>query len=378
MKVLSALELKDLVGKVEPCITVYAPLTGSWIKDRAALQTLLDTACERARNAFPILSPHFDGISADSVLHDAQMAPNPKGVAVFKSALASGVRFVGRPIEPLIVVADSYHLKPLFTELQLEGKYMAVWLERDRVSVFEGDLIGLERIKDIHSTGSEAPPVSGEFVRTGATALHPVTFKERPALSRADQFRLDRATIRFYKRADNEVRRRIVKSDTPVILVGEERLMTLYRNVNKLRSAVVASIPKVGALGPTHAEVHLKALEVLEEFHRRRALRGVVEFKYTRPYGRAIDNLHAIAEAAAKGQIKALLIRSGSQVWGRLNRKTGRMVVSETIGENVTDDLLDDIGEMVLKNNGQVYVLKPNEMPTSEPLAAVLGPRIAV
>ena len=73
--------------------------------------------------------------------------------------------------------------------------------------------------------------------------------------------------------------------------------------------------------------------------------------------------------------IKSLMIRSGASVWGRVSRRTGKVLVQDKQASQISDDILDDIGELVLKNQGEVFVIPARDMPTNEPLAAILQPK---
>ena len=54
---------------------------------------------------------------------------------------------------------------------------------------------------------------------------------------------------------------------------------------------------------------------------------------------------------------------------GKINRETGEINVLE--GENLVDDLLDEIAEIVLKNKGKVVVFPKEKMPTEKGIAAI-------
>jgi hypothetical protein len=376
MRYISVDELRSLIGRSEPCVSVYAPLTGDREKDHNTLQDLLNQATERARAAFPMVSLHFREISASEVLKNVDHEGQWSGIVVFKSLLDERFHPIEVSTTPLVVVSDSFHLRPLFSKLQTSLGYIAIRLERDRVQMFRGNNDEVSLVRQFLQGKRSPNLLKDDRFKEPLSAGGERRYTN--AARRMAQMQLDRTTLRFYREADKDIRRSMVRDEIPVILVGEDRLISLYKSVNRHRSALIGSVTTSDGTVPSAEEIQKRALELLEDIHRRQALFGAVEFRYTRGKGRAIDNLSRIAEAAAQGQIKSLLIRAGTNIWGRVFRTSGRVQL-DTLGANpMADDVLDDIGEMVLKHKGQVFVLKSNEMPTAEPAAAVLVPRTAV
>jgi hypothetical protein len=364
MKLLEASELKNLVGRNEPCVSVYTPLTGDYGTDLRTLQQTLNEASDRARELFPIVAPHFEYISGVRALNQIQHIRDAKGIALFKSALMTGVMARTSPTDSLIVVSDSFHLKPFFNEMQMESAYLAIEINAKNIVVYEGGFGGIRQVNEYRPNDAALPMIEA--------ALNRASTLGDSAQGRVQRLYYDRATLRYFRTVDADIRKRFALQTTqvPIILIGEDRGTALYSGVNKHRSAIVAVLNGLHIDSPD--EIHRASMMVLDDFQHRRALRGAYEYRFANSMGRSIDNLGKIAQAAAKGQIKSLLIRSGTKIWGRMNRKTGLFKVVSNL-PNIADDLLDDLGELVLKNNGQVFVLSPHEMPTNQPVAAILN-----
>lgn len=81
-------------------------------------------------------------------------------------------------------------------------------------------------------------------------------------------------------------------------------------------------------------------------------------------------NLALVAEAAVAGRVVTLLIEADRQVPGRMDAATGRIELDDLADPEV-DDLLDDLGELVLKMRGQVVVVPSERMPTRTGIAAI-------
>ena len=69
------------------------------------------------------------------------------------------------------------------------------------------------------------------------------------------------------------------------------------------------------------------------------------------------------------GRIATLLIEADRQIPGTLDDATGAITLDELANPEV-DDLLDDLGERVLKTGGEVVLVPSGRMPTQTGIAA--------
>jgi hypothetical protein len=68
------------------------------------------------------------------------------------------------------------------------------------------------------------------------------------------------------------------------------------------------------------------------------------------------------------GRIATLLIEADRQIPGAMNDATGAVTLDELADPEV-DDLLDDLGERVLKTGGEVVIVPSGRMPTQTGIA---------
>ena len=85
--------------------------------------------------------------------------------------------------------------------------------------------------------------------------------------------------------------------------------------------------------------------------------------------GLGTDDVPEAAKAAIAGRIATLLIEADRQIPGTLDATTGAIRLDDLANSEV-DDLLDDLGERVLKTGGQVVVVPSGRMPTQTGIAA--------
>ena len=99
-------------------------------------------------------------------------------------------------------------------------------------------------------------------------------------------------------------------------------------------------------------------------------LAGLIEmFGVARSKELGTDDLAKAMKAAVAGRVVALLLEADRHLPGRVDVATGEIVFDD-LASPVADDLLDDLGAIVLRNGGQVVVVPAERMPTQTGLAA--------
>ena len=105
--------------------------------------------------------------------------------------------------------------------------------------------------------------------------------------------------------------------------------------------------------------------------HYLKRLEGFVEaFGAGRSSGRGAEDLANIGKAAIAGRIETLLIEADRLIPGRLDPASGAIAKGELSDPNV-DDVLDDLGERVLRSGGEVIIVPAEQMPTQTGAAAL-------
>ena len=82
------------------------------------------------------------------------------------------------------------------------------------------------------------------------------------------------------------------------------------------------------------------------------------------------DKIEEIAKAALAGRVETLFIDADKHIPGEVDHQTGEVKQDNMLDPEI-DDLLDDLGEMVLKTQGHVLVIPSDKMPTENGIAAI-------
>jgi hypothetical protein len=156
-------------------------------------------------------------------------------------------------------------------------------------------------------------------------------------------------------------------SELPLILAALPEHHATFRRVSNNPQLIRESI----AVNPdTLDEDKLRHLGWEAERPRYLALTAdlVERFHNALPSGRASDELTQVAAAAAHGRIATLLLDADHHIPGRIDKQSGAI---QTASAPEVDDLLDDLGELVLERGGRAVVIPTDRMPTRTGAAAI-------
>lgn len=276
-------------------------------------------------------------------------------------------------VPELVVVADSFHVRPLIRLLNANRPFFVLAISQNAAQLFEGSPDSLEPM------GVPGMPGSMEEFATGKGAAR---FVGAHATSRGGETRQGRAAggsedsgpeklLQYFRAIDRAVVRVLRQSEGPVILAGVERYLPLYREITRLKRLAESMIPgSPDAVGAQH--LHAGALAIARQAAEATADVAIQKFERAAGRGRACDRLDDIVRAAKRGSVRRLLVARGVHVWGTLDPTTGQVVRTETQQGSRDDDVLDDVAEAVLAHGGEVHSLPAERMPRAAEAVAEL------
>jgi hypothetical protein len=96
----------------------------------------------------------------------------------------------------------------------------------------------------------------------------------------------------------------------------------------------------------------------------------VEEFGRAKSTGLGSEELGAVTQAALAGRVAKILIEAERHVPGRIDPLSERVEPADLAHPEI-DDVLDDLGELVLNKGGQVVIVPAARMPTQTGIAAI-------
>jgi hypothetical protein len=370
-----------LLGKQEPpCLSLYQPTHREHpdnqqdpIRFRNLLKSLDASLRERhrGRDIAPLLAP-LEALVADHAFWNHTL----DALAVLRSETLFRVYRLARPVPELAVVADSFHTKPLLRILQSADRYQILGLNRHRARLFEGNRDALAEIEPVAGVPASiddmrvtdagdrerakrvygaAPGAPEGTTRHGTDVMQDMIDKETEQFFRA----VDRAILEHYSQP----------SRLPLLLAALPEHHHLFFRVSRnpfLLDVALDADPESLSIDALRE----RAWQAIQPSYLARLADLTDAFHAGKARGSGSDDVADVAKAARSGRVATVLIEADRQIPGRLDAHSGEVTLAKPAEPDV-DDLLDDIGETVLRTGGDVVVVPSERMPTGTGLAAI-------
>lgn len=361
-----------------PCLSLYQETHRSYPanrQDRLRYKNLVNALEESlgrkypGRDALPLLEP-FRRLGED----DAFWNHTLDGLAVFSAeGFFRTYRFAYVPRE-LAVSAESFHIKPLLRAMQSTERFHLLALTRQAIRLYEADRYGIEEIELPADMPASMAQVLGSEMTEPETTI--ATFGSAGAggvirhghSSKRDEDELD--TEKFFRAVDGAVLERYSKpSGLPLMLAAlpahQGLLRKISRNPALMEDGIAADPGSMSLEG-----LGERAWGVMAPESEARIRSAADACAAAIASGMGTDDPESAALAAVGGRIARLLLDREKLLPGRVDPETGDVSFA-SIEDPAVDDVLDDIGEIVLRKGGEVLVLSSGEMPTLTGVAAL-------
>lgn len=298
------------------------------------------------------------------------------GLAVFGAPGLFKVVRVHKSFQELALVADSFHTKPLRQYLQSLDNYHVLGLTLHDIRLYEGNRHSLTEVDLTADTPKTITEALGDELTDKHTtvASYGGSGGESSPMhhghgSRKDETEKD--TERFFRVVANTIYEQYSKpSGWPLILAALTEHQSIFQKVNKNPMLLTNGI----AINPSSVppdKLADMAWEIMEPEYTLKLDILVANFEQARANGKGSDDYKEAAVAAVEGRIHTLLVEADRIIPVRItNLVTGNTQRKDLINPKV-DDLLDDMGELVMKMGGRVMVLPTGKMPSETGLAAI-------
>jgi hypothetical protein len=180
---------------------------------------------------------------------------------------------------------------------------------------------------------------------------------------------MDSDEERFFRRVDRAIlESHSQPSGLPLILAALSEHQGHFRKHSHNPFLLDEGI-KVHPDALSMTEFHERAWSIFQPQYQARLAALTDEFAVAKSKGLGQEDVKQVAVAAAAGRIATLLLEADRQIPGRIDGATGQVEFRDLSHPEV-DDLLDDLGELVLKTGGRVVVVPADRMPTMTGVAA--------
>ena len=355
-----------------PRVSVYLPTHRrhpDWKQDPVRFRGLLG-------QAEALLGKRYQGTDAKAFLGPLRKLEEERhweysldGLAVFLSGTQAAGYRLPIPVPELVVVAETYHTKPLLRFLHANRRYLVLAVSQNQVSLYQGSHFGAGAV-DLHGVPKSfrdalgLPDYDRTFSAVGAQASS--VFHGRGPGREIRKAEL----LRYFRAIDRGLRDYLRDDDVPLLLAAVKYCHPIYREANTYSGLHPEGL--VGNFERANPEtIHAGAWPIVSRIFESKIETWIARFGERIGTGLASDRMEEIATAAVTGRVRCLLVVEGSPVWGVLDRTTGQITRSDGREASEDADLLDDIGEEALKRGADVFVVPREKMPTASQIAAV-------
>jgi len=362
-----------------PCLSLYQPTHRHYPEnqqDPIRFGNLVKLLEESLRQKYPtqestLLLEPFLALADDRDFWNHAL----DGLAVLAAAGMFRVYRLQRSVAELTVVADSFHTKPLMRIRQSADRYQILGLSSHAITLYEGNrdvLDAIELAQGIPRTMTEA--LGAELTEPHMTVAsyggvggssspmhHGHGGKEADAAIDDERFfrAIDRGILEHHSQP----------AGLPLILATLPEHRQLFHEVSHnpfLIDEGIDSNPEALSID----ELRTRAWQVFEPRYLAQLDALIEQFGNARPHDLGHDELAQVAKAAVDGRVATLLIEANRQIPGRIDAATGAITLGDLANPQI-DDVLDDLGALVLKAGGKVVIIPTERMPTKTGVAAL-------
>ncbi len=383
MDILNPNDLQSLIGVTgNRCISLYMPthrFGSEQQEDPIRLKNLLAEA-EAKLTVQGIRRPQIQKLMrpAEELLWNSDFwRYQSEGLAVFLSTDFSRIYRLPVAFEELLVIANNFHIKPLLSLFNKDGRFYILALSLNKIRLFSAtrdsiseialsiptamrDFLWMdepERQLQFHSTSNASGGAKGQSV-----VFHGQGIGEQDKTN----------ILRFFQFFNQKLSPLLEDKTIPMLLAGVDYLLPIYEEANiypnLLKGRLIGNPEKENI-----KELHGDAWQIVEPTFEENQRRAVEKFEQLKGQQSNLvtSDLKTAVQAAKFGRVETLFVPLGVQKWGRYDVENNKVILEdEPTSEN--EDLLDFAAAQTILNSGQVFAVQPDELPGNGDLAAFL------
>lgn len=368
--------IQDLFSiTTKPCLSLYLPTHRTQPErrdDQTRYRQLVRYLSDSLKTTYSdegmseLLAP-FRALERDEAFWNERR----QGVAVFRAPGVFITQHLDRSVPEIAVVADHFHVKPLFRLLQTLDLYHVLCLTRESAQLFVGNRDGLEEVHFATGPMLLINEVLGEELSDPGFSNSNSGGTDRIVPHTTVEDEIDKDTERFFRHVDRLVME-IASRPTglPMVVASLREQSALFHRISRNPSLVSTSIV-VNPFGIELRDLVQRAWETMRPYALAESRSLIEAYDEAVGHHEGIDGIFSIVQAAVEGRIETLFVEDAREIPGKIDEETGKVIFDDLAMPDV-NDLLDDIARIVLRHGGTVIVLPTNLMPTSSGAAAIL------
>jgi hypothetical protein len=375
---------KELVARAEPrkgpCVSIYLPMLKTGEVEQNAIR--FKNAMQHARHDLEAMGERQPAI--DSMLKPALELIDEErfwsyqepGLAAFIAQDVFEPLQVPVTVEEQVIVSDRFHIAPLVPLVEDRHPYFVLTVTQAkprlfRVTATQRQVIEPEDmpegIDDVLKYDDPERSLQHHSGSGGKSAQRSAVFHGQGVGS--DDAKHKKDILRYFQSVDRSVGKVLKGENNPLLLIGLDWLVGLYREANSYPHVMEDEIT-VDPETLSDNEIHLRSLEIIRpiwEADLTEAKENYIRYRETQKTSNDPDTL---MEAAVANRIGTLFVARGEHKWGRVRSDAVTLDHHDTYHPGDVD-ILDVIAATTLARQGQVFRMDRQDLPDENSIAAV-------
>jgi len=362
-----------------PAVSIYMPtvrrgaeVQAQSLRLRAQLQKARDLLAGSGVEKPDRMLDRFDSL----VGNDEFWQHQADGLALFAAnGFARSYRLPAE-LPELVVVAPTFHTRPLVELLQTPDRFWVLVLSQKEVRLWEGSPNGLAPV-NLDRVPTSLQEALGFQLEKDRLSMHSSGGHGNKPIFHGHGAGKDDTKPeleKFFRKVDAGIREFLADEIGPVILAAVDYYHPIYRAISKLDNLAPEGV--IGSVTDWDAgRLHEATWPIARAGVVRKIEEALALWESSYGKGKVEQDLVVSGTLAVAGRIRLLLTEKGRRIWGRFDDRTGELDVIQENGEDPggdSVDLLDELAECTLRHGGRALVLPRERMPTGTGLAVVL------
>ncbi len=383
MEMFRAHVLKELVKpRDEHCFSIYIPTHKEWDKmsqDKIRFKNKLQDIKAKLKEK------GFDEVTAKSFLQqpESYLSVNDfwqhqsNGLAMFFTKNELFYYRLSIEFDERVEISDRYYIKPLLPLLTGDGRYFVLALNLEETKFYLGSRFTTSEVNlPVHTPINLAqavqyddPEKSFQFhVGDARAGAHAAVYHGQGVGK--DKSGKKKQIRRFFEKLNKGVMEKLHEERVPLVLVGVEYLLPMYREANSYPHLMDKGVDK----DPQYMsvdEISSRTWDIVEPVFKKKEQEALSRYADLSNTSNTLTEFKGLIRASLHSQIDTLFLDPNMEKWGTYDEEKDELVIDDgSTGEN--KELVEYVAVNTINNGGTVYSIDGNVMPNGENIAALL------
>lgn len=357
--------LRRIAESQGPCITIIESLG-----ERAKL----DAALEEVQSSLPaetraeMIQPLRARVQTIDVAEKGS-------VVLLRSGDVDEMLITGEELHPRRTVTDGFSLRSILPAIQQPHEFYLLALSQSRTRLLHCTATASQEVPFAAGTptslGASRNTEKPDHMLDNRSSAGPNIGNMKGVMSGSGTELEDKPEhiLTFFHEIDKAVHAALKDSGLPLILVGVESELAIYRKAN-----TYPLLGETGVLGSPEGykggEMHARGLRALSTYVPPPMQKTLDELDRLIGRGHASVHVADIVKAAHEGRVSHLFLQNGAEYLGKFDEARGKTIHHAANGEE-RQDLIEDAVRQTVRHGGQITLLTGRQMPNGVPVCAV-------